>query len=81
VDRADVHFQLLIFELPFAGLSADVGVARQEASRCIYSGSIETWLLIKKGDSFASPGWRIESALTPARLSALREEKPPCDAH
>jgi len=28
VDRADVHFQLLIFELPFAGLSADVGVAR-----------------------------------------------------
>jgi len=34
-------------------------------------GEGKDWLLIKKGDSFASPGWRIESALTPARLSAL----------
>ena len=44
-------------------------------------GEGKDWLLIKKGDSFASPGWRIETALTPARLSALREKKPPCDAH
>jgi len=44
-------------------------------------GSGNDWLLIKQKDAFASPGWQIDSELTPARLRALRDKKPPCEAH
>ncbi len=38
------------------------------------------WLLMKKKDEHANPGWRLVSALTPERLARLRIRVPPCDA-
>jgi len=43
-------------------------------------GKENEWLLIKKRDDEAVPGWKIERALTPRRLADLEEEVPPCDA-
>ena len=39
------------------------------------------WLLIKNADEFALRRWKIESALSPARLRSLREKQPPCESH
>jgi bifunctional non-homologous end joining protein LigD len=36
------------------------------------------WLLIKKRDDYARDGWKIETALTPARRKTLSERIPPC---
>lgn len=44
-------------------------------------GAGNDWLLIKKKDELAVPGWRIDSELTPTRVRALKETTPPCDAH
>jgi bifunctional non-homologous end joining protein LigD len=37
------------------------------------------WLLMKKKDAHAKAGYRIETALTPARLKKLKERVPPCE--
>ncbi len=37
------------------------------------------WLLIKRKDAYAEPGWRLKSALTPARLKRLKTSTPPCE--
>jgi bifunctional non-homologous end joining protein LigD len=37
------------------------------------------WLLMKKGDAHAVPGWKLASELTPARLRRLAERRPPCE--
>jgi len=42
-------------------------------------GEGKDWLLIKNADEFAVRRWKIESALSPARLRSLREKQPPCD--
>jgi bifunctional non-homologous end joining protein LigD len=36
------------------------------------------WLLIKKRDAAAKPGWKIESALTRRRIARLEVRTPPC---
>jgi bifunctional non-homologous end joining protein LigD len=36
------------------------------------------WLLIKKRDAAAKPGFRIASALTPRRVARLAVRSPPC---
>jgi bifunctional non-homologous end joining protein LigD len=40
----------------------------------------EEWLLMKKNDEHADRRWRLETALTPARLERLRERVPPCES-
>jgi bifunctional non-homologous end joining protein LigD len=37
------------------------------------------WLLLKRKDAHAQPGWMLETELTPRRLRALREVVPPCE--
>ena len=37
------------------------------------------WLLMKKKDRYAREGYKIETALTPARLGKLKEQVPPCE--
>ena len=41
-------------------------------------GREKQWLLIKHEDRYASPGWKLETCLTRARLSGLKERIPPC---
>lgn len=36
------------------------------------------WLLIKHEDRYASPHWKLETCLTRAKLSELKERIPPC---
>lgn len=38
------------------------------------------WLLMKQSDSHADPHFALESALTPAKRTQLKETIPPCDA-
>jgi len=38
------------------------------------------WLLIKKKDEYAIPGWNLETSLTPEKREQLEERIPPCDA-
>jgi bifunctional non-homologous end joining protein LigD len=38
------------------------------------------WLLIKKKDAYAIPGWKLETSLTPEKRRQLEERIPPCDA-
>jgi bifunctional non-homologous end joining protein LigD len=44
------------------------------------SGTGKEWLLIKRQDAHADPGWKLVQALTPARRKMLRERVPPCQA-
>jgi bifunctional non-homologous end joining protein LigD len=37
------------------------------------------WLLIKKKDEHADPGWKLEICLTPELRARLAERVPPCD--
>jgi len=37
------------------------------------------WLLIKHKDRYASPDWKLETCLTRAKMSSLKERIPPCD--
>jgi bifunctional non-homologous end joining protein LigD len=41
-------------------------------------GAAKEWLLIKKKDSYGHGGWKIETVLTPEKLSHLKVERPPC---
>ncbi len=38
------------------------------------------WLLIKKKDEWADPGWTLQTELTPRRRKALEVRIPPCEA-
>lgn len=38
------------------------------------------WLLMKKADAHADARFRLDSALTPAKRTQLKETVPPCDA-
>ena len=38
------------------------------------------WLLMKKADAHADPGFTLQSVLTPAKRKTLRETVPPCDS-
>ncbi len=40
----------------------------------------ENWLLIKKKDGYAEPGFELKTDLTPERLKSLKERTPPCQA-
>ncbi len=42
-------------------------------------GAGKDWLLIKMKDAHADSAWRLQTALTPAKLRTLRERVPPCD--
>jgi bifunctional non-homologous end joining protein LigD len=42
-------------------------------------GSGKDWLLMKKKDEYADPGWRLKQALTPSMLRSLKVRVPPCD--
>jgi bifunctional non-homologous end joining protein LigD len=41
-------------------------------------GREKQWLLIKHEDRYASPGWTLQTCLTRAILSGLKERIPPC---
>ena len=43
-------------------------------------GSGKDWLLIKRKDAHAEPGFRLRGELTAARITRLRERTPPCEA-
>ena len=38
------------------------------------------WLLIKKKDEYAIPGWKLETSLTPEKKTRLEERIPPYEA-
>ena len=38
------------------------------------------WLLIKRKDDYAIPGWKLETSLTPEKRAQLKKRVPPCDA-
>jgi bifunctional non-homologous end joining protein LigD len=42
-------------------------------------GTGKEWLLMKKKDAHADPGWRLETALTSRWLKSLTIKIPPCD--
>jgi bifunctional non-homologous end joining protein LigD len=37
------------------------------------------WLLIKKKDDYALPGWKLETSLTPEKRAQLKERIPACE--
>ena len=39
----------------------------------------QEWLLMKKRDQYADPGWTLRSELTPTRLKTLAVKIPPCE--
>lgn len=41
-------------------------------------GTGKEWLLMKKNDEYADPGFIIETALTPEKIKTLRKRMPPC---
>lgn len=63
----------LSFELRGEKLKGKFTLARMQGR-----GAGTEWLLIKKRDGHARDGYKIETALTPARIGALRELVPPC---
>lgn len=42
-------------------------------------GSGKDWLLIKKNDADADPGWKLVSALTSEKRRSLKVRTPPCE--
>ena len=42
------------------------------------SGKENQWLLIKHKDRYASHSWKLETCLTRAKMSGLKERVPPC---
>jgi bifunctional non-homologous end joining protein LigD len=41
-------------------------------------GTGKEWLLMKKNDEYADPGFIIETALTPEKIKTLQKRMPPC---
>ena len=41
-------------------------------------GETKEWLLIKQKDEHAMPDWKLETSLTPTKLTQLKEQIPPC---
>ncbi len=42
-------------------------------------GKKKEWLLIKKRDGYADPGFKLKAEFTPSRLKRLKETIPPCN--
>lgn len=66
----------LSFELKGNKLKGVFALARMAG---LPRGTGKEWLLMKKKDGFARPGYEIKTELTPARLAKLREQVPPCE--
>lgn len=63
----------LAFRLAGRKLRGEFVLARLARSR-----SGKDWLLIKRRDRHARPGWTLAGVLTPARVRRLRARTPPC---
>jgi bifunctional non-homologous end joining protein LigD len=66
----------LSFELKGKKLKGIFTLARMKG---LPKGTGKEWLLLKKNDAFADPGFTIRTALTPDRLATLTERIPPCE--
>lgn len=64
----------LVFSLNGKKLKGAFALARFAAGK-----SGKEWLLIKKKDAHAVPGWALKTELTPRRLKTLAEKVPPCE--
>jgi bifunctional non-homologous end joining protein LigD len=65
----------LSFELKGKKLKGAFALAQMKG---LPKGTGKEWLLMKKKDAFAQPGYMITTELTPARLATLKETTPPC---
>lgn len=45
-----------------------------------FKGKKKEWLLIKKKDECANPGWKLEKCLTPDKKTQLKELIPLCES-
>jgi len=66
----------LSFELKGKKLKGSFALARMKG---LPRSTGKEWLLMKKKDAYAKPGFTIKTELTPARLKKLRERVPPCE--
>jgi bifunctional non-homologous end joining protein LigD len=66
----------LSFELKGKKLKGAFALAQMKG---LPKGTGKEWLLMKKKDAFAQPGYTIATGLTPARLATLKEKTPPCE--
>ena len=65
----------IAFTLHGAKLKGGFALARFAAGK-----TGKDWLLMKKKDAYARPGWGLKTELTPRRLRELGERRPPCEA-
>jgi bifunctional non-homologous end joining protein LigD len=72
--RAQLRGGALSFVLRGRTLKGGFALARLRRGR-----TGKEWLLVKKHDAQAQPGWKLTSKLTRGRLGRLAERTPPCE--
>jgi bifunctional non-homologous end joining protein LigD len=65
----------LSFELRGKRLKGAFAIARMKG---LPKGTGKEWLLMKKKDEYADPGFTLETKLTPGKIKALQKRMPPC---
>src|SRR5512143_815866 len=65
----------LSFDLNGKKLKGAFTIARMKG---LPRGTGKEWLLMKKNDEYADPGFIIETSLTPEKIKTLRKRMPPC---
>ncbi len=70
---AALHKGRLSFRLEGKHLRGEFALALMKGR-----GTGKEWLLMKKKDAFADPGWELKEALTATRRKSLEEREPPC---
>jgi bifunctional non-homologous end joining protein LigD len=66
----------LSFELKGKKLKGGFTLARMKG---LPRSTGKEWLLMKRKDAYAMPGFTLKTALTPSRLKKLKERVPPCE--
>lgn len=66
----------LSFALRGKRLKGAFAIARMKG---LPKGTGKEWLIMKKNDEYADPGFLIETVLTPEKIKTLRKRMPPCN--
>ena len=66
----------LSFELKGKKLKGGFALARMKG---LPRSTGKEWLLMKRKDAYATPGFTLKTELTPSRLKKLKERVPPCE--
>ena len=72
--QAQLRAGKLAFVLKGRKLKGGFALARLRSGR-----TGKEWLLMKRGDAHADPGWKLASELTATRLKRLAARRPPCE--